>query len=579
MNVATQPVSRVVALFVGQPVSCRINGADEPTAFTRGKPEKALTLSRDSIDGNRLGTPRRLGAENHAVYLFHDDHRRHFEDLLGRDIPPGAFGENVTYSGPKEDVLRIGDRLRIGSAEVALTLPRIPCYKLAHFMGTDPGFPSAFSATGRTGIYARICEPGEIGPDSPITVTHSDPANATIAELNEVLTGAHPSPDAIARVIASPDLLPGLKSQIRDRTALLGLQSGTDTGTAFMERIDRETEDVAVLTFRYRPPDGTPRPKPGQFVTIGVEDATGRRHFRCYSLIAAPFDGGPQGPWQIAVKRERVSRNGFSVSNHIHDALQTGARCAIFPPAGEFVLPEPADAPIAFIAGGIGITPILAQLRALAHRSCEQPAVLIYAARQARNVAFTGAIREIRKTMPYLDIRLFITGAERTEAVDGIPAIPGRPDLQREISALPEETRLLVCGPTAMVTGVRDIQATLRRRNDLLRFELFAPDESSGQTAAAESASICIRPGDFAATWMREDGPLLDWIERHTGHRPPAACRSGLCRTCRAKLRRGTVAYPDGITPPASAEILLCCALPAGDLEIELDAETLSADA
>ena len=566
---------RAIALFVGEPATSRINGADEPSAFTRRAADGPLELTESGIAGNLLATPRRLGAANHAVYLFHDDHRRHYENLLQRPIPRGAFGENVTYRGPMEDTLRIGDRLRIGSAEIALTLPRIPCYKLAHFLGTEAGFPSAFSASGRTGIYARVTTPGEIRPSSSISVVRSDPMNATIAELNEVLTGPHPSPDAIAHVLASPDLLPGLKTQIEDRTAMLGLRTGSETGTAIVERIDPETPDIAVVTFRYRPPDDASLPRPGQFVTIGIEDGEGRRHFRCYSLIEAPFDGGPHGPWRIAVKRERASVNAFSVSNRIHDGLRAGTACAIFPPAGDFTLPGATNDPILFIAGGIGITPVLAQLRALAHHACGQPARLVYVARHAGEMAFAGALRDIRRAMPYLQVRLFLTGISAPVTVGAMPATPGRPDLRAEIGSLPEGAHIHVCGPAAMVNEVRDIQTGLGRRNDLLRYELFAAAEETAIVDAAESATVRLQPDGIAATWRRGDGPLLEWIENHTGHRPPAACRSGLCRTCRARLRRGSVAYPAGISPPSSAEVLLCCARPAGDIEIELNVEEI----
>lgn len=574
MSTSPDSQPRTIALFVGKPATSRINGADEPSAFTRRAVNGPLGLTESGIDGNMLATPRRLGAENHAIYLFHDAHRRHFEKLLQRQIPAGAFGENVTYQGPTEDTLRIGDRLRIGSAEIALTLPRIPCYKLAHFLGTETGFPSAFSASGRTGIYARVATPGEIHPGSAISVVRSDPANATIAELNEVLTCPHPSPDAIAHVLASPDLLPGLRAQIEDRTAMLGLRTAGEAGTATIERIDAETPDIAVVTFRYRPPEGAPLPRPGQFVTIGIEDDEGRRHFRCYSLIEAPFDGGPHGPWRIAVKRERGSANAFSVSNRIHDGLRAGTACAIFPPAGDFTLPGATNDPILFIAGGIGITPVLAQLRALAHHACGQPALLVYVARHAGDMAFAGALRDIRRAMPYLEVRLFLTGISAPVAVGGIPATPGRPDLHAEIESLPETARIHVCGPAAMVNDVRDVQTGLDRRNDLLRYELFAAAEETAIVDAVESAIVRLQPDDMAATWRRDDGPLLAWIERHTDHRPPAACRSGLCRTCRAHLRRGSVAYPAGISPPSSAEVLLCCARPAGDIEIELTTET-----
>lgn len=562
-------------LYVGHSKPVEIDGRPEVTAFVRTGHVSSIELDLSGIVGNELGTARRLGKINHAIYLFHADHYRHYEDVLKRPINPGQFAENVTYTGPDENSLRIGDHIRIGTALVELTIPRIPCYKMAHFLQTEAGFPSLFSASGRTGIYARVIEAGVIKPGDSLTITKSDPRNALISELNMVLTGPAPAADLLARVKSSPALFDALRLQINERMTMLGLDNEPRAQTVKILECKQECDDVISVAFRMPCPSGQP-PKPGQFVTFGIEDEDGNRHFRCYSLIEAPFtpdtDNNDDSPvWRIAVKRRPVDESTFSVSNWIHDRVGMDTTCFVFPPAGDFTLPDDLTAGISFIAGGIGITPILAQLRELARQQFDGPVTLIYVVPDSNHIPFRDDVIVLGESLAQFDLRLYLTRQENLPVDAPGTWQSGYPDLVRHISSQDETSHLFVCGPAPMIEAVRTIHTTLDRLTSHLHFELFASDSPAlPSRVGIKQAKITIASTGYQGIWNQKDGSLLNWIESHTELRPPAACRSGLCRTCRADLRRGEVAYPPNVSPPPTSSILLCCAHPASDLEIDL---------
>ena len=119
------------------------------------------------------------GGELKAVYIYAADHYDHWRSELNRDLPHGQFGENLTVAGALEDVVRIGDTLRVGGALLAVTQPRMPCYKLDIKM-EQPEFMKQFLASGRTGFYVRVLEEGEIGAGDEMSVIETDASRPTV---------------------------------------------------------------------------------------------------------------------------------------------------------------------------------------------------------------------------------------------------------------------------------------------------------------------------------------------------------------------------------------------------------------
>ena len=116
-----------------------------------------------NIEGDRQADLRVHGGETKAVYCYpHEHYARWAEELSRADLVPGQFGENLTTLGLLETQVRVGDRLRVGSALLEVTQPRSPCFKLAARMGL-PEFPRLFLRSGRSGWYLRVVEEGDVG--------------------------------------------------------------------------------------------------------------------------------------------------------------------------------------------------------------------------------------------------------------------------------------------------------------------------------------------------------------------------------------------------------------------------------
>lgn len=117
------------------------------------------------------------------------------------------FGENLTVEGvPLEDEIGIGDRLRVGSAELVVTQPRLPCFKLG-IRFDDPGMVRRFLLTGRSGYYLRIDVEGDVGRGDPVDVLARHPAGVAVSEVTRLFTRDRDDAEGLRRVLGV-DALP-----------------------------------------------------------------------------------------------------------------------------------------------------------------------------------------------------------------------------------------------------------------------------------------------------------------------------------------------------------------------------------
>ena len=146
------------------------------------------------------------GGPDKAIYAYPAEHYAFWEEQLGRSLPWGAFGENLTLEGaPLEHDAAIGDRLRIGSVELVVTQPRLPCYKLGlHFQ--DAGMVRRFQAAGRTGYYLRILAEGDIGAGDAVEVLARHPGRVAVSDVARLLTTGRRDTDGIRRALAVDEL-------------------------------------------------------------------------------------------------------------------------------------------------------------------------------------------------------------------------------------------------------------------------------------------------------------------------------------------------------------------------------------
>lgn len=125
-----------------------------------------------SVAGDHVGDGRHHGGADQAVYAFAREELDAWERQLGRELPHGMFGENLTTLGIDVDAAEVGDRWRVGTAVLEVRGPRVPCATFGERMG-ERGWVRRFAAHGRSGAYLQVVEPGEIRPGDAITATPS----------------------------------------------------------------------------------------------------------------------------------------------------------------------------------------------------------------------------------------------------------------------------------------------------------------------------------------------------------------------------------------------------------------------
>jgi MOSC domain-containing protein YiiM len=127
------------------------------------------------------------GGEGQAVYAYAQEDADFWIAELGRELPPGRFGENLRTTGLDLTGALLGERWRIGTALVEVTAPRIPCANFARFWN-EPQLVKRFTAHGATGAYLRVLEPGEIGVGDLIEVLDRPDHGVTLGRTFRILT-------------------------------------------------------------------------------------------------------------------------------------------------------------------------------------------------------------------------------------------------------------------------------------------------------------------------------------------------------------------------------------------------------
>src|SRR5262249_21239827 len=122
------------------------------------------------------------GGEQKAVYCYPAEHYEFWQRELRAELPPGMFGENLTVEGLLEDTVHVGDRFRVGSTELEVTQPRLPCYKLGVRFGSDD-MVKRFLASARTGFYLSVVSEGELGAGDAIEKTARDAAAVPVSDI------------------------------------------------------------------------------------------------------------------------------------------------------------------------------------------------------------------------------------------------------------------------------------------------------------------------------------------------------------------------------------------------------------
>src|SRR5580704_9363399 len=207
---------KVASLNVGEPRSVTYRGISFRTGILKAPTDKPLTLKKLNFTGDGQADLSAHGGIDKAVYCYPIEHYDFWRREIGRAIlPMGQFGENVTTEGLLESELRIGDILRMGTALVQVSEPRIPCYKLVMRMDAGSDFSVRFLAANHTGFYCRVLEEGVVKRSNAITLLSSDMSSPTVREVIAATQFADRDPVALRRVVRARDISAKWRSRVR----------------------------------------------------------------------------------------------------------------------------------------------------------------------------------------------------------------------------------------------------------------------------------------------------------------------------------------------------------------------------
>ncbi len=580
-------VGTLVSVNVGLPRDVAWRGRIVRTGVWKSPVDGRRRVRRDNLDGDGQGDLAGHGGEQRAVLVYQVDSYRYWRRELGRDdLDAGAFGENFTVEGLPDDEVRIGDRYRVGSALFELTQPRVTCYRVGVRLA-EPRLPALLVAHRRPGFYLRVLEEGDVGAGDAIELVEAGPAELTVAEVDALLyRPGHPRA-LLRRAVDLPALSPGWRTSFQEMIDAedAGLAGNAGLGRATpapawpgfrpLRVTAIEPESSTVTSFRLADPNGAalPAAAPGQYVTVRLPAPGGPALLRSYSL------SGPPGAARYRISVQQDPRGAGSAL--LHDTVRPDSLLDTAAPRGDFLLRASAR-PLVLASAGVGATPLLAMLHALVAVRSEREVWWLHTARDGSRHAFRAETDDLLGRLALAHRHVRYTHPRTTDRAHDAT---GRPS-PRGLAALslPTDADAYLCGPA---TFLADLTATLTGLG-LHPARIYT--EVFGTTPGIAPGIVGARPGrprrppgppgpGPAVTFVRSD-LTVNWNADYTSLLELAeacdvpvrwSCRTGVCQSCQTGLFAGTVSYsPDPVEPPATGEILMCCAQPRTDVIVDL---------
>jgi ferredoxin-NADP reductase/MOSC domain-containing protein YiiM len=584
----------LLSVNVGLPRDIAWQGKTVHTAVWKAPVQGRRTVRRLNIDGDGQGDLAGHGGEHRAVFVYQMASYRYWQDRLGRsDFTYGQFGENFTVDGLPDDAVCIGDHYRIGGALFEVTQPRVTCYRVGIRM-SEPQMAALLVAHGRPGFYFRVLEEGEVEAGDEIVQIAAGPERMTVAEVNALLyMPGHPRSE-LEKALRIPALSAGWRDAFRallDReqtgegmTGNPGLMPASGSPPAWagfrplrVSQKNRESSNVTSLVLEPTDENSLRAAQPGQFIVVRLKPAPDTPALmRSYSLSGEPSDHR----YRISVKRESHGAAGA----YIDTQVKVGDVIEVSAPRGNFTL-GPGDGPVILLSAGIGVTPVLAMLHALATETSPREVWWIHGARNGGEHPFAAETRTLLKALPHSHSHICYSSPnpEDRPAVDfDAPGRLNTPVLEK--LGVPPDAHFYLCGPTAFMSDLTADLAAWGVAPDRIHTEIFGsrPSKTPGVVAGAPKPPHV--PAGPAGT-----GPLVSFARSNlnVGWDPAMqsvlelaeacdvpvrwSCRTGVCHSCETGLVLGAVGYrPDPVEPPAVGNVLICCSQPQGDIVIDL---------
>lgn len=207
------PSARVLSLQVAHASALPWRGGEVPSAFLKDPVDGRLTLGPLGFDGDEQADLTVHGGPDKAACCYPSEHFPFWTDLLGEDVGPGAFGENLTLGGLTEHDVHIGDTYTLGEATVQVSQPRGPCFKVAARWGQRT-MPAVMAQRLIAGFYFRVLVPGTVAAGDTMDLVERG-SEVTVAEVLRVTYRDRHDPAALARVMAVPTLAEQWQAALR----------------------------------------------------------------------------------------------------------------------------------------------------------------------------------------------------------------------------------------------------------------------------------------------------------------------------------------------------------------------------
>jgi MOSC domain-containing protein YiiM len=193
---------KIVSVNVGLPREINWQGKLVTTAIFKQPVKAPIMLRTLNLDGDKQADLSVHGGVDKAVYAYPSEHYDYWRgELPGADLPWGMFGENFTTEGMIEEAIHIGDRFGIGEAEVIVTQPRLPCYKLGIKFGRAD-MVKRFLASRRTGFYFAVVRGGVVGTGDTIELIGRDQQDISVADITRLYAFERGDLETMQRAIA-----------------------------------------------------------------------------------------------------------------------------------------------------------------------------------------------------------------------------------------------------------------------------------------------------------------------------------------------------------------------------------------
>lgn len=586
-------MARLLSVNVGLPRDVAWQGRTVHTAIWKEPAQGRRMVRRLNIDGDGQGDLAGHGGEHRAVFIYQIESYRYWQSQLGRtDFTYGQFGENFTVEGLPDDEVCVGDRYRVGSALFEVTQPRVTCYRVGIRMN-EPKMPALLVAHDRPGFYFRVLEEGEVQAGDEIVRVTQGPEHMSVAEANALLyKSSHPA-DRLEQALRIPALSAGWR---RSFEALLeqARSPGPTTGNAGLARVasprlawvgfrpvrvidkTRESNNVTSLLLENADGGSLAAGLPGQFVVLRLRPPDAPPLLRSYSLSGAPSEVR----YRISAKRNVAGVAGAFIA----EGIQPGDIIEASAPRGGFTLQSGVGS-VVLLSAGIGVTPVLAMLHALAAAKSPRQVWWLHGARNRGEHPFVEEARAALKALPRAHSHIRYSAPDPGDRLGADFDASGRigASVLAELG-VPQDADFYLCGPAAFMA---DLSAGLSEwgvSSKSIRTESFGAGSFLTPGVAATLHKPPHPPVGPACS-----GPLVSFarsgLNVHWG--PPFqsllelaeacgvpvrwSCRTGVCHNCETALIAGAVGYQfDPLDPPAAGNVLICCSQPRSDIVIDL---------